>query len=212
MSELQRNVDRQAQEALTDIDEWFNTLVPNAAQKSTKKEIIKYNKEKKQISSKMVAIGVAVAIAVGGIAYGAASKIKTTIDTNEFNNQISSYIDQNYTGMVQPYRTEDMQHYFYNTDEIAGKIVECEDIDEAIYAAWYEMDANKEKNMDNVMIRLKNILSEDQKKNIPLSFSSYVIGLGYTDDEGKANYESYSAAMKEEIANKAGIKPAGIGK
>lgn len=186
--------------------------IPNFIKKSVstyevEQEPIEYKKSKsrRNIEIRTIAIAIATCLAIGGIAIGIHYfSTKADKETNMF---VSNYIGQNYEDIAIPHRTDGNKYVFYDTIDIANKILKSSDLEEAIYAAWYEIDHNKEDVMDETLRIVNYKMPEKEKEEYPelnLGFNGYVKSLGYVDEEGKADVEAYSEGMKEKIAMKKG--------
>ncbi len=103
------------------------------------------------------------------------------------------------------HRTDDNQHYFYDTYDIASELTSDQDnIDKGIYGVYMNIgynEGNKIEQMNDVISSVdfqKKAEEAAQKFN---SFNDYVVSKGFVDKDGKADYNAYEAAMTNMIVN-----------
>lgn len=103
------------------------------------------------------------------------------------------------------HRTDDNQHYFYDTYDIASELTSDQDnIDKGIYGVYMNIgynEGNKIEQMNDVISSVdfqKKAEEAAQKFN---SFNDYVVSKGFADKDGKADYNAYEAAMTNMIVN-----------
>lgn len=103
------------------------------------------------------------------------------------------------------HRTDDNQHYFYDTYDIASELTsDQENIDKGIYGVYMNIgynEGNKIEQMNDVISSVdfqKKAEETAQKFN---NFNDYVVSKGFVDKDGKADYNAYEAAMTNMIVN-----------
>ncbi|MEG2510933.1 MAG: hypothetical protein RSB00_00975 [Bacilli bacterium] len=111
------------------------------------------------------------------------------------------------------YRTNDMQHYWYNNANIASCIIDDKEPDIAIYGVYKGMSAEANSNMDEV-IRILSSLDENDEvlADNYSTFEEYLVAKGYADKNGKVDYDEYEKSLKTKVLNLVESEPVMEGK
>lgn len=144
-------------------------------------------------------------LVVGGLVYGSSTAINKMQEYGIVNEELSQYstiVNQN------THRTDDNQHYFYDTSDIASEIsdIKEDDIDKAIFGVYSNIgynDENKIEQMNNIMNSV-NFSKQEEAKGFD-NFNDYVVSKGFVDKDGKADYDAYTNAMAKMIVDEHNI-------
>lgn len=103
------------------------------------------------------------------------------------------------------HRTDDNQHYFYDTYDIASELTsDQENIDKGIYGVYMNIgynEGNKIEQMNDVISSVDFEKKADETAQKFNNFSDYVVSKGFVDKDGKADYNAYEVAMTNMIVN-----------
>jgi|GEM_PF-3456268 len=141
-------------------------------------------------------------LATSALVYGGHAISKNLSESNIVREETSSY-----SQLVnkETHRTDDNQHYFYDTYDIASELTsDQENIDKGIYGVYMNIgynEGNKIEQMNDVISSVdfqKKAEETAQKFN---NFNDYVVSKGFVDKDGKADYNAYEAAMTNMIVN-----------
>jgi hypothetical protein len=141
-------------------------------------------------------------LATSAVVYGGQAISKNLSESKIVREETSSY-----SQLVnkETHRTDDNQHYFYDTYDIASELTSDQDnIDKGIYGVYMNIgynEGNKIEQMNDVISSVdfqKKAEEAAQKFN---SFNDYVVSKGFVDKDGKADYNAYEAAMTNMIVN-----------
>ena len=137
------------------------------------------------------------------LGYAISSGVNGLGDEIDKANVVSSALsDYRWIVSSETHRTQDNQGYWYDTYDIAQKVLESEDTDLALYAVYDNIGynyANKIKHMDLVLQDMKDIATANPEKYSGIScysnFDSFLTGMGCVDGDGKPSTEVYEDKM-----------------
>lgn len=141
-------------------------------------------------------------LATSAVVYGGQAISKNLSESKIVREETSSY-----SQLVnkETHRTDDNQHYFYDTYDIASELTsDQENIDKGIYGVYMNIgynEGNKIEQMNDVISSVdfqKKAEETAQKFN---NFNDYVVSKGFVDKDGKADYNAYETAMTNMIVN-----------
>lgn len=103
------------------------------------------------------------------------------------------------------HRTNDNQHYFYDTYDIASELTrDQENIDKGIYGVYSNIgynETNKIEQMNDVIASVGFQKKAEEAAQKFSNFNDYVVSKGFVNEDGKANYNAYEEAMTKMIVN-----------
>lgn len=188
----------------------------NNSVSSRKKDIIdvKYRGSRFKISAHRLKVAVvtsflATAIAATSIGIGLTSQIHKAQDAMVVREELKSYAQ-----MVgeETHRTEKNDGYWYDTYDIAFRVLEDEDIHKALYGVYKDIGYNKQNKIeqtDDVITNMKKIVTYNQDtygdKPVYDSFNDYLIKNNFVDKEGKPSTSVYEEKMNEYVLGQAKI-------
>lgn len=110
-------------------------------------------------------------------------------------------------------RTNDNQHYFYETFDIAMKLTEDpKNFDNNLYGVYNAIGynkANKFEQMEDVVSKVGNIVSsnkEDLGINYYKDFTDYLEKKGFVKEDGTVDLKAYEEAIRNQMVKEADIK------
>lgn len=110
------------------------------------------------------------------------------------------------------HRTDDKQHYFYDTYGIARKLIEdAENFDRNVYGVYKNIGYNKSnrlKQMNEVFSNVYVLTKNDQELavNYYVDFNDYCVKKGFVKEDGTIDLDAYEKTLKEQIVKENEIK------
>ena len=141
-------------------------------------------------------------LATSALVYGGHALSETLNESKIVREETSSYsqLVNNET-----HRTNDNEHYFYDTYDIASGIMnDQENIDKGIFGVYSNIgynEANKIEQMNDVISSVDFQKKAEEAAQKFSNFNDYVVSKGFVDKEGKADYNAYEEAMTKMIVN-----------
>lgn len=144
-----------------------------------------------------------IALISATLGYAISSGVNGLGDENDKAKVVSSALSD-YRDIVysETHRTQDNQGYWYDTYDIAQKVLNSEDTNLALYAVYDNIGynyANKIKHMDLVLQDMEHIATSNPEKYSGIScysnFDSFLTGMGCIDGDGKPSTEVYEDKM-----------------
>ncbi len=189
-------------------EEMYERARKNSVGEEKKVRYVKMSKETyvARLKATFIAGAMIAVLATSALVYGGHALSENLNESKIVREEISSYsqLVNNET-----HRTDDNQHYFYDTYDIASELTsDQENIDKGIYGVYSNIgynETNKIEQMNDVIssVKFQNTAEETAEKFN--NFNDYVISKGYVDKEGKADYNAYEEAMAAMIVNEHNI-------
>lgn len=146
-------------------------------------------------------------LASAALAYGGHTLSENLSDAKVVRQEISDY-----SNLVnsETHRTNDNEHYFYDTADIASKLTEDQNnIDKGIFGVYKNIgynQGNKIEQMNDVIDSMAFEQTTSENKTQYDNFNDYVVSKGYIGKDGKADYDAYEKAMTQMIVNEHNIE------
>lgn len=155
-----------------------------------------------RLKATFVAGAMIAVLATSALVYGGHALFENASEANIVREETSSYsqLVNNET-----HRTNDNEHYFYDTYDIASELTSDQaNIDKGIYGVYTNIgynDTNKIEQMNQVISSVGFQTNAEEVAQKFSNFNDYVVSKGFTDKEGKADYNAYEEAMTKMIVN-----------
>ena len=141
-------------------------------------------------------------LATGALVYGGHAISETLSESKIVREETSSYLQ---LVNKETHRTDDNQHYFYDTYDIASELTsDQQNIDKGIYGVYTNIgynDVNKIEQMNDVISSVSFQKTAEEVAQKFNNFNDYVVSKGFVDKDGKADYNAYEEAMTKMIVN-----------
>jgi len=167
----------------------------NVATIEYKEEVtrIDVDKFKKLVITAVLALAIGVS-ALTGVTVKGVDNLKNQMQVNDYLSQYSTIVSSN------THRTDDNQHYWYDTYDIEKEVSnDPETFEEELYAVYNKIgynDENKMKHMNEIMRHTGNYSD----------FDDYLTQKGFVDENGEPSRENYEEYMDSYILAKSNME------
>jgi len=190
-------------------EDMYDRARKNSVGEEKKVRYVRMNREAyiARLKASFIAGAMIAILAAGALVYGGHAISERLSESSIVRAETSSY--SQLVGK-ETHRTDDNQHYFYDTYDIASELAnDQKNIDKGLYGVYTNIGYNKANKIEQMNDVISSVDFQKNAEEVAQKFSNfndYVVSKGFVDKDGKADYNAYEEAMTKMIVNEHNVK------